>query len=388
MIMNQHEEKDDDEGWIPLGEKEEDGEQGKKQGGDVKRQNLLPSALPVSYIGDDETELEETISKNNNKKKNNKQKNLLPSALPVSYDGDDESGIADETELEETSSKNNNKKKNNKQKNLLPSALPVSYNDNDDRDDDDDDESKDEEIEEQHNDLDDANDSKNDNNDNQNTKENDELYQKYIDAKEKANSIQTKDVDIGKTTFSLREIQHLNKNEIEDGDEEEQEYAASTKSSEFVYVKKTIQQFLNRRVLKLERTNYSLQVELDSCVDCIENVSGRLAQQQKAHALSILNQIFETKRLQNLYKAFNKIKYVPLCEHAIKKRIHQAKKHKEEIEEAKHQGKVSQEQSQIIAQLRAENRRLQLELEDRSRAAELLCKRLLRVDATARSSKR
>lgn len=165
----------------------------------------------------------------------------------------------------------------------------------------------------------------------------------------------------------------------------------------YVYVKRSIQEFLNLQVLSLEKTIYRLRKELETNLDCLGRVTSQAKTERASHGISILSHVLGSGDKLLMAKAFYQLKSHCILKKSQEKAQNQLrqqaiewneyveaqqKDHEQQCENILKRNRFSEE----VAMLKAENRRLQLELEDRSRAAELLCKRLLRVDASARSS--
>ncbi len=195
-------------------------------------------------------------------------------------------------------------------------------------------------------------------------------------------------------------------------DESEEEGEEEGREGEFVYVKKSIQQFLNVRVLSLEKDNYALRSEFEASRKGAAHAALALRLQRLQHGLHVLASMLARRERALLSLAFSQLRAAAAAGRADKAKTAELKELRDLVSQLQAQAqqaaaapapparepaspRARRHSAPVVAldggagdaleMLRAENRRLQIELEDRSRAAELLCKRLLRVDAVARS---
>lgn len=228
----------------------------------------------------------------------------------------------------------------------------------------------------------------------------DELLQRYHNALDAAG------VQAAQSPKGRPELVSEAKAEESEEDEEE------GREGEFVYVKKSIQQFLNVRVLSLEKDNYALRSEFEASRECAAHAALALRSQRLQHGLHVLASMLARRERALLSSAFSQLRAAAAAGRADKAKTAELKELRDLVSQLQAQAqqaaaapapparepvspKARRHSAPVVAldggagdaleMLRAENRRLQIELEDRSRAAELLCKRLLRVDAVARS---
>jgi hypothetical protein len=198
-------------------------------------------------------------------------------------------------------------------------------------------------------------------------------------------------------------VSETKETEAEDEGEEEED-----RDGEFVYVKKSIQQFLNVRVLSLEKDNYAIRSEIEASRESAARAALALRSQRLQHGLSVLASMVARRERALLSSAFSQLRAAAAAARADKAKSAELKELRNLVAQLqavaaapaqparepaspkarRHSAPVAALDGgagDALEMLRAENRRLQIELEDRSRAAELLCKRLLRVDAVARS---
>ncbi|CAK9080522.1 Uncharacterized protein SCF082_LOCUS38373 [Durusdinium trenchii] len=149
-----------------------------------------------------------------------------------------------------------------------------------------------------------------------------------------------------------------------EGEEEEEEKAAS---QEYALVKKSIQAFLRGRLLVLEKQNHKLTLDSERRKNRIAELEQQLAEEKRQRGVLLVSGFVQKQRTRLLKESFSLLR--------------------DDSPETSARGQrlCLDQESKMVAKLRSENRRLRIELEDRSRAAEVLCKRLLRVDASLRS---
>lgn len=147
-------------------------------------------------------------------------------------------------------------------------------------------------------------------------------------------------------------------------------------SSDYVMIKGSIQEDMCIRVLELDRTNHQLKAENVLQTREIASLQRKLFAERAARGMSILQRVVELDVSHRLMKAWHGWRLV----HARKHGHRQSERQGPASPDVRHEDLLA-----VVTRLQAENRQLQMELDDRARAAEVLCKRLLRVDATIQS---
>lgn len=148
-------------------------------------------------------------------------------------------------------------------------------------------------------------------------------------------------------------------------------------ADDVVVMKRSIQEFMRGRLLSLEKVNRQLS----------EQRSVARTQGKKWRGVDKLCGALKTWRLRKLSWALFAFERHTLLER-VREQILQEDQQSREDAEDRQLDERNLRDARTISRLRADNRRLQVELDDRSRAAELLCKRLLRVDASQRQPSR
>jgi len=221
-----------------------------------------------------------------------------------------------------------------------------------------------------------------------------DLLQLYLQAKKtlaviesvpksKDNQLGIIDTAISAISTNLRETR-INRFDCEFKDDYDDGYSL---------VKNSVQLGLNQRVLRLERQNYQLGSQLSELKQLRNKTSSQelfFVELGICKVRSVLNSWRKKKKTAAFFKLL--LAAQPITTKTESTIPQERPCQSYSIPKPKFVIRAMNQQDQsdnetLMKQLVADNARLKLELKDRSRAAELLCKRLLKVDATARFNK-